>query len=65
MHGKEQYGDFPNLPSLNEDNVVADMSKLKRKLFKRNDPANTMDSPPFWRVFCDGYGGQQSLGGPS
>ena len=24
-----------------------------------------MNSPPFWRVFCDGYGGQQSLGGPS
>ncbi len=65
MHGKEQYGDFPNLPSLNEDNVVADMSKFRRKPYKRNDPANTMDSPPWWRVFCDEYGGQQSLGGPS
>jgi hypothetical protein len=21
-----------------------------------------MDCPPFFRVFCDGYGGQQSLG---
>jgi hypothetical protein len=44
---------------------VADLSKFKRKPYKRNDPANTMDSPPFWRVFCDGCGGQQSLGAPS
>jgi hypothetical protein len=65
MHGREEFGDFPNLPSLNEDNIVADLSKFKRKPYKRNDPANTMNSPPFWRVFCDGYGGQQSLDGPS
>ena len=65
MNQKPEYGNFPKLLTLNEDNVVADLSKFKRKPYKRNDPANTMDSPPFWRVFCDGYGGQQSLGGPS
>jgi hypothetical protein len=65
MHGKEEYGNFPKLPILNEDNVVFDLAKFKRKPYKRNDPANTMDSPPFWRVFVDGYGGQNSLGGPS
>ena len=41
------------------------MPKFRRRPYKRNDPANTMDSPPWWREFCDGYGGQQSLGGPS
>jgi hypothetical protein len=65
MHGKEEFGNFPKLPVLNEDNLVADLAKFRRKPYKRNDPANTMDSPPFWRVFCDGYGGQQSLGGES
>jgi hypothetical protein len=65
MHGKEEFGTFPNLPALNEDNIVADKAKFKRKAFKRNDPSNTMDCPPFFRVFCDGYGGQQSLGGES
>ena len=65
MFGKEEFGKFPKLPTLNEDNIVADMAKFKRKPFKRNDPANTMDAPPFWRVYVDGYGGQQSLGGPS
>jgi hypothetical protein len=65
MHGKEEFGSFPKLPTLNEDNVVADKAKFKRKAFKRNNPSNTMDCPPFFRVFCDGYGGQQSLGGES
>jgi hypothetical protein len=65
MHGKEEYGTFPKLPILNEDNLVLDLAKFKRKPYFRNDPANTMDSPPFWRVYVDGYGGQQSLGGTS
>jgi hypothetical protein len=65
MYRKEEFGGFPRLPTLNEDNMVADLAKLRRKPFKRNDPDNTMNSPPFWRVFCDGYGGQQSLGGES
>jgi hypothetical protein len=60
MHGREVFGLLPNLSTLNEDNKVADKAKFKRKAFKRNDPSNTMNCPPFFRVFCDGYGGQQS-----
>jgi hypothetical protein len=63
MHGKEEY--LPKLPILNEDNLVLDLAKFKKKPYFRNDPANTMDSPPFWCVYVDGYGGQQSLGEPS
>ena len=55
----------PKLILLNEDNLIADLAKMKRKFFKRNDPANTMDAPPFWKVMCDAYGGQESLGGSS
>ena len=65
MHGKEEFGNFPKLVTLNEDNLIADLAKFRRKPYHRNDPANTMNSPPFWRVFVDGYGGQASLGGPS
>jgi hypothetical protein len=65
MHGREEYGGFPKLPVLNEDNIIVDLAKFRRKPYKRNDPGTTLDSPPFWRVFCDGYGGQQSLGGES
>ncbi len=57
MHGKDEFGNFPKLASLNEDNIIADLAKFKRKPYHRNDPANTMNSPPFWRVFVDGYGG--------
>jgi hypothetical protein len=38
MHGREEFGGFPNLPTLNEDNIVADLAKFRRKPFKRNDP---------------------------
>jgi hypothetical protein len=38
---------------------------MRRKAYKRNEPSNTMDSPPFWRVFVDEYGGQDSIGWPS
>jgi hypothetical protein len=65
MYGKEEFGDFPKFPALNEDSIVGDLAKFRRKAYKRNQSVNTMDSPPFWRVFCDGYGGQQSPGGSS
>ena len=61
----QTFGQFPKLKPLNEDNIVSDLTKFKRKAFKRNDKAITMNSPPFWRVMCDGYGGQKSLGGTS
>ena len=50
---------------VNEGNVVSDLSKFKKSTHKRNDPEVTMDCPPWWRVYVDGYGGQQSLGGES
>ncbi len=31
-------------------------------LDKKNAPENTMDSPPWWNVYWDGYGGLNSLG---
>ena len=65
MANMPEYGDFPNLPRLNEDNVVGDQAKFSRDPFKPNDPCVTMDCPPWWRVYVDGYGGQNSLGGES
>ena len=34
-------------------NIGADLTKLKRAPYKRNDPETKMDSPPWWRVQCD------------
>ncbi len=47
MAEMDEYKGLPKLIPINEDNFVADLSKFKRKAFKRNDPANTMDAPPF------------------
>jgi hypothetical protein len=60
-----EYGDFPDLPPVNEDNLVGDLAKFTRRPYPRNDPAVTMSCPPWWRCFFDGYGGQGSLGGES
>ena len=57
MASMSEHGNFPNLPVLNEDNVVADLAKWKRGPYKREDPDKKMDSPPWWHVDCDGYGG--------
>jgi hypothetical protein len=65
MASMPEYGDFPSLPILNEDNVVGDEAKFTRRAFKANDPAITMDCPPWWRVYIDGHGGQSSLGSES
>ena len=62
MAKKESFGNFPNLPVLNEDNRFGDMAKYKRLPYKKNDPENTMQAPPWWNVSCDGYGGLNSLG---
>ena len=42
-----------------------DKSKFKTGSFKKNDPKVKMENPPYWRVYCDGYGGQNSMGVPS
>jgi hypothetical protein len=65
MRKLPEYGNFPNVKAMNEDNKVATQAKFKRKPYPRNDPSITMQSPPWWRTFCDGYGGQGSLGGDS
>ena len=65
MASMPEYGNFPNLPTLNEDDLVKDQAKFTRRSFPRNDSSVTMDSPPWWRVYVDGYGGQKSLGDES
>ena len=65
LYATQPYGGFPDLPALNEDNLVADLAKFKKVPHSRNPQEVTMDSPPWWRVMLDGYGGQNSLGGES
>jgi len=60
-----EFGEFPNLPTLNEDDLISDLAKFNRKSFPKNDPEIAMACPPWWRIKCDGYGGQDSLGGES
>ena len=60
-----EFGGFPDLPSVNEDNLVGDLAKLTRNGYPPNDPDVTMNCPPWWRVYVDGYGGQDSLGSES
>ena len=65
MASMPEFGDFPNLPVVNEDDLIADLAKFNRKSFPKNDPEVSMACPPWWRIECDGYGGQNSLGGES
>ena len=37
-------------------------SKFKVGSFKRNDPMIRIATEPYWRIYCDGYGGQSSMG---
>jgi hypothetical protein len=60
MAKKESFGNFPDLPVLNEDNRFGDMAKYKRLPYKKNDPEITMQAPPWWNVSCDGYDGLNS-----
>ena len=48
-----------------ENCECCDKSKFKIGSFKKNDPKIKMANPPYWRVYCDGYGGQKSMGVPS
>ena len=47
---------------LNEDCYCCDQAKYKHKSFKRNSIDAYARNGPWWRVFCDGYGGQLSMG---
>ena len=60
-----EHAGFPNLAELNEDDLIMDVAKRNRRPHPKNPPSTTMNSPPWWRVWCDGYGGQKSMGGES
>jgi hypothetical protein len=60
-----EHGDFPELPTLNEDDVVMDLAKMNRRSFPKNEANIMMNCPAWWRVWLDGYGGQDSMGGGS
>ena len=62
MGSMPEYGYFPKLQRLNEDDRTANGAKFRQRSHKRQDPTVKMDSPPWWRTYCDGYGGQESLG---
>ena len=47
---------------LNEDCYCCDQAKYKHKSYKRNSIDAYAKNDPWWRVFCDGYGGQLSMG---
>jgi hypothetical protein len=65
MSSMPEYGDFPELPVVNEDNLIGDLAKYTRNSYPKNDPEVSMNCPPWWRCYVDGYGGQDSLGGES
>ena len=50
---------------LNEDCYCCDQAKYKSHSYKRNSTDTYAGNEPFWRVFCDGYGGQLSMGSES
>jgi hypothetical protein len=62
MNKMEEFGDIPALCSLNEDSVVQDRAKFRRRTYKRNPPEKTMMKPCWHRTYVDGYGGGNSLG---
>ena len=67
MKSMPEYGDFAygKARPLNEDVFIQNAAKAKRKSYPRNSPDITMNHEPWWRSYCDGYGGQGSLGGTS
>ena len=65
MASKSEFGNFPKLKVLNEDNIGSDLAKHKRGAYKRNDPEEKLVNPPWWSVQADGYGGQNSMGAVS
>ncbi len=50
---------------LNEDCYCCNKAKFKRAPFPKNEGSFVAIAKPFWRVYCDGYGGQRSLGSKS
>ncbi len=50
MASKSEFGNFPKLKVLNEDNIGSDLAKHKRGAYKRNDPEEKLVNPPWWGV---------------
>ncbi len=46
MTSKNEFGNFPKLKVLNEDNIGSDLAKHKRGAYKRNDPDVKLVNPP-------------------
>jgi hypothetical protein len=65
MDKTEERAAFPNPSTINEDDLVQDLAKSTRKACPKNDPEEAMARPPWWRVKCDGHGGEDSMGGES
>jgi len=55
-------GEMDVLHTLNEDCECCDKAKWRMGSFPANDIAVRMNQPPYWVVYCDGYGGQGSMG---
>ena len=51
--------------TLNEDWPIQQKAKFRKQSFARNELATVSGYEPFWRVYADGYGGQESMGPPS
>ena len=62
----EVYGEMPELVGLNEDSVTMDEAKFRRKGYGKNDGTSMSqkieDQEPWEIVYCDGVGGQKSMG---
>jgi hypothetical protein len=50
---------------LNEDCYCCNKAKFKQAPFPKNEGMFVAVAEPYWRLYVDGYGGQQSLGGDS
>ena len=63
MKGRpDVYGDVPDLQGLNEDNGTQDDAKWSRGAYPANTEQAAVAKDPWEIVFCDGAGGQRSMG---
>ena len=63
MHTMAEYGKFPKLVHLNEDNPGQDAAKFRQRPYKRRE--GVPEKPCWHKAYVDGYGGGSSLGGDS
>ena len=62
MSKDPDFGEMPQLCSLNEDNIIKDAAKFRKLTHLRIDPEISQRLPTWWRVYADAYGGGQSMG---